>query len=848
VKRHALQNLTAELKKSNVDCALVTETWFTNRHLDQYFTIAGYKLFRRDRQSRSGGGVCFYIRNDIDCSVVSFCNEPTLFEKLWIRFKYCTNVYYIACCYHPPAPRYQPADLIAELTKDIDAIVQQKDCSPIIIVAGDFNGLKTDFLQEYCGLSLIVHDITHGKKVLDKVFINRPELFSSIVFRSLLKTKHMAILVSADACHAARIMSERKHVKVYDVRAPSIDSLRAAIANDEWREVYESTDVSDMYGMFLSKCKAIIDCCVPVKTISLGPRDPVFMTPLIKQLLKGRNKLRRSGKIEQANVLAEKINRLIAQERSRTLSRLDTAGPKKLWDAVRATDGSCNKLEYHSLLEDRDAVNNFFANISYEHNYIRVLPWQRKQRDVDNAGVVVEAFEIERCLKSIKPTATGPDGVPRWFFHNCSVELADVIAHIISQSLERGIVPSQWKVAHVTPVQKTNNPKSLADFRPISVTSILSRMTEKIVVRKWLMPAIPDCYIDDQFGFRPTGSTTCALVYMMHHVTKMLETNAYVRCLCVDFSKAFDVVDHNILSDKLSRLSLPSSIFCWLLSFLSGRTQHVKVGSVLSGAKPINRGTIQGSGIGPTDYLVMASDLRALSRLINKLFKYADDTTLLVPEYTDVPLEDEFAALRHWATINKMILNMLKTKEIVFHRPDPCLFVPPVPLADIERVNSIKLLGLFISETLDFDEHVKYLLTVCGQRCYLLKALRWQGLSHKHIGTVFQSLILSRLTYALSAWGGFLTKQQISKIDAFLARSHRFGYTLDSTSFCELIKAVDSQLFTRIKDVKHCINSLLPPVRKVPMDIRSQCYELPNYRYKMFKDSFIIRTVYRQSY
>jgi hypothetical protein len=276
---------------------------------------------------------------------------------------------------------------------------------------------------------------------------------------------------------------------VYDVRAPAIDCLRAVIANDEWSDVYESTDVSEMYGLFVTKCKSIIDYCVPVKMVSLGPRDPEFMTPLIKQLLNKRNKFRRAGKIEQANTLALKINHLIAQERGRTLARLQTAGPKKLWDAVRKADGSSQRAECHSLLEDKDAVNDFFANISYDPNYMSVCAMQQPSNDI-NADVFVDAYEIERHLRSIKPTAAGPDGLPRWFFHNCFIELADVVAHVITRSLSNGVVPQQWKAAYVTPVHKINNPKSLTDFRPISVTSILSRLTEKIVVRKWLMPAI----------------------------------------------------------------------------------------------------------------------------------------------------------------------------------------------------------------------------------------------------------------------------------------------------------------------------------------------------------------------
>ena len=77
--------------------------------------------------------------------------------------------------------------------------------------------------------------------------------------------------------------------------------------------------------------------------------------------------------------------------------------------------------------------------------------------------------------------------------------------------------------------------------------------------------------IADQFGFRPTGSTDCALVFMMHHVSAMLENCEYVRCLVIDFSRAFDVVNHVILLNKLSKLNLPYYIVNWIVSFLTDR-------------------------------------------------------------------------------------------------------------------------------------------------------------------------------------------------------------------------------------------------------------------------------------
>jgi len=78
------------------------------------------------------------------------------------------------------------------------------------------------------------------------------------------------------------------------------------------------------------------------------------------------------------------------------------------------------------------------------------------------------------------------------------------------------------------------------------------------------------------------GSTTCALTFFMHHVIKLLEENSYVRCLMIDFSKAFDVVRHDVLSAKLAQLNLPPSVLQWIISFLNRRTQQVKRASSFS--------------------------------------------------------------------------------------------------------------------------------------------------------------------------------------------------------------------------------------------------------------------------
>ena len=122
------------------------------------------------------------------------------------------------------------------------------------------------------------------------------------------------------------------------------------------------------------------------------------------------------------------------------------------------------------------------------------------------------------------------------------------------------------------PVPKNAYPESLAEYRdytlqdiigvkdiglyyrPISFTPIMSRLAEKLVAQYWLRPALPKSLLEDQFGFWPTGSTTCALINLM------LERNSYVRCLLLDFTKAFDTVRHSLVLAKLSTLDIPSAI------------------------------------------------------------------------------------------------------------------------------------------------------------------------------------------------------------------------------------------------------------------------------------------------
>ena len=401
--------------------------------------------------------------------------------------------------------------------------------------------------------------------------------------------------------------------------------------------------------------------------------------------------------------------------------------------------------------------------------------------------------------------------------------------------------------ALVTPIPKVSSVKSFADLRPISVTPILSRLVEKLIVCKYIMPALPLDTISDQFAFRPTGSTTAALVSLTHTVAQQLESRTYVRCLLIDYTKAFDTINHSILFRKIQNLSIPCQIQRWIFMFFTGRSQAVQSGGEQAQWLPITRSIVQGSGMGPSAYLIYSMDLKTLSHY-NSIIKFADDTTVLVPQYSSVSLEEEFQNVQKWSVTNKLQINVSKTKELVFRRPSARHFSAPQPLPFIEQVAVTRLLGIYITATFSTVEHVEHILSVASQRMYLLSQLKSQGLSRDALHIIFTAIVLSVVTYALPSFAGQLSKGEKARIDSMFRKAFRRGFCCETFSIEELILARDKKLFHQMSNMTHCLHPLLPPKRndKILNSLRNRghSYALPHIDFTLLKNSFINRCLF----
>ena len=356
------------------------------------------------------------------------------------------------------------------------------------------------------------------------------------------------------------------------------------------------------------------------------------------------------NKIEAANALSERINKLIVKNNTSFFTQSDM-NSKELWDKVRTVSGSSKHKRCSPVPGvTADDLNTHYANISTDKHYI---PPTRKPVKVEPLNIV-EEMAVFGMLDGLKPTSAGPDGLPHWFLRVAAPFICSPITFLFNKSISFSYIPKQWKSSIITPVPKSGQPAKCEDFRPISVTSILCRMLEKIVIRKFLYPVLvhPDFQhlFNDQFAFRPTGSTTAALITLLQKITVLLETNEFVQLIGLDFSKAFDSVRHSTLIEKITPFPLPNFIPNWLVEYLDSHSHRTKFQSTISEVFKINASFVQGSLIGPIAYVFNASDLRPESAL-NDLNKYADDTYLLVPSNNSHTIARELDHISEWSVV-----------------------------------------------------------------------------------------------------------------------------------------------------------------------------------------------------
>ncbi len=410
--------------------------------------------------------------------------------------------------------------------------------------------------------------------------------------------------------------------------------------------------------------------------------------------------------------------------------------------------------------------------------------------------------------------AVGPDGIPGRVLKACAYQLAWVFTDIFNLSLSLSVVPSCFKKSTIVPIPKKNKITCLNDWRPVALTPIFSKCFEKLI-RDHICSVLPASLDPLQFAYRRNRSTDDAIAFTLHTALSHLENkNTYVRMLFVDYSSAFNTIVPATLVEKLQTLGLNRSLCSWILDFLTGRSQVVRMGNNTSSPLILNTGAPQGCVLSPLLYSLYTHDCTAThSSNVN------DETAY----------REEVSTLTKWCQENHLSLNIDKTKELVvdFRRQSREHTPISIDKTPVERVNSFKFLGVHITEDLTWSAHIDAVLKKAHQHLFFLRRLRKFGMSPSILRSFYTCTVESILTGCITAWFGNSTASNRKALQRVVRTArHIVGGELPSLQDIYTRRCIrKARRIIKDSHPSHRLLSLLPSGRRL-RSIRSRTSRL----------------------
>ena len=364
---------------------------------------------------------------------------------------------------------------------------------------------------------------------------------------------------------------------------------------------------------------------------------------------------------------------------------------------------------------------------------------------------------IKAIIKLSSISAAGPDGFPAIMLKKCASSLASALFLLYRKSLDSGLVPKSFKQSNIVPIFKSGDKGIAENYRPVALTSHLSKILERLVCTK-LVEFFEERGVlnEKQHGFRKGRSCISQLLEHFETILNLLDDGCNVDVVYLDFCKAFDKLDFNTMLHKIKQSGVGGLLGRWLYSFVTGRHQYVTVKGFQSFLCQVLSGVPQGSVLGPLLFILMIGDIdKDISQSF--LSSFADDTRIGmgIKSLNNVStLQEDLNKIYSWAVQNNMVLNPSKFELLQYGKQtigDKAYTYLSSTGKSIESKEVVKDLGVLMSSKCDFIPHIDSVVSkVKKLTSWALRSFKSR--SKKFILTTWKSIILPHIDYASQLW------------------------------------------------------------------------------------------------
>ena len=815
------------------------------------------------------GGAAFLIRKEINFKLRNdlTMNSPD-YENIWVEINKDGKTIILGCIYrHPSSDIKAFTDALENNLTQIDK--EKTRC----IICGDLNidalkiethnnttnFINTVMLYNYIPQIILPTRITENTVTLiDHIIVKTTidtladKKISGNIYSDITDHLPNFLLLKYEKPTKNNDCNDRTYVRIFG--AKNNKKFKKAISEENWNYLYSANSPTEALQTFINKYNMHFEQCFPLKKVSRKRcKDKKWITKGLLKSITHKNLLFRKYIHTPNEINHDKykkyrnlLTKCLRKAESNYYTNLINHNKKNLYALWKIFGPVVNpqknkktttieSLMVDGIIKDdktsiANGLNNHFANIATKMS--ENIPYTTEYKKYLGESITESIFlhpvnkiEVERTISQMNGNkAMGHDKIHARNLKDLKEIISPLICHIVNLAFKTGEYPQQLKLAKVIPIYKKSDPTNPNNYRPISLLSSINKITEKIIYSR-LIDYLnrQNFFYSYQFGFRKNHSTEMALIEIIDNIRQSIDDNNFTLGLYIDLTKAFDLVNHQILLNKLYHYGIRGVANDLFKCYLTNRTQYVQVGETVSTTKTMTCGVPQGSVLGPLLFLIYVNDVYKSIKADIRLF--ADDTNIFIkerdPNLLKERAETEFNKLNKWFFDNKIVVNTEKTQYTVFARKNK-----PIP----EILNSLKLnnmevkkskniiyLGMRLDDQLKWNSHIQHLQTSLVKTIKSFQIIKnWLPKNEKI--QLYYAYVHSKIKYGIQIYG-CASKSLMNKIQVLQNKSIKILFGLDFLTptkqilhDSKLLSVKDLHLITVAQFVHRQQLKLLPPI------------------------------------